>query len=174
MKTLKAWITFIILVSIGAGVFIWSGTYNVAANVPHWEITFEILEQLRDRSVAKHSEGINAPPLTDPKLEQAGFHVFNETCRLCHGAPGLTRSDFAMGLYPSPPDLASAETQEELKAAEVFWIVKNGLKLTGMPAFGITREDKELWGIVALVRHLHEMKPEDYKAVAEAEAGRAK
>jgi mono/diheme cytochrome c family protein len=169
MKSLKVLVVFLLLAMAGGAAFIWSGIYNIAANDPHWEITFELLEVVRDRSIANHSKGIAAPPLEDPKLRKAGFREFDEMCRQCHGAPGLSGSSFAMGMYPSPPNLASASLHEELKDAELFWIVRNGLKMTGMPSFGATHDDDELWAVVAFVKHLYEMKPADYKAMAEAE-----
>jgi mono/diheme cytochrome c family protein len=171
MRSFKVMIILIVLAAIGGGVFIWSGTYNVAANVPHWDITHQVLEQVRERSVAKHSKGIAVPPLQDRKLKEVGFREFHEMCVRCHGAPGVVREGFAMGMYPAPPDLASGNLFREMGPAEIFWVIKNGLKMTGMPAFGVNHEDDELWGIVAFLEGLPKMTPQEYTSMAEAFGG---
>jgi hypothetical protein len=84
-------------------------------------------------------------------------------CRLCHGAPGFTENEFAKGLYPRPPNLASGSVQQETGDAQLFWIIKNGLKMTGMPAFGPTHTNEELWDIAGLVKIIPGIKPEEYR-----------
>ncbi len=153
----------LLLIAAGAG-FVWSGFYNVAASVPHWQGTSAVLEVARERSIDYHSDGISPPSLDDPELLESGFHHFHPMCRMCHGAPGYERLEFAKGLYPSPPDLTDDHVREEFTDAQIFWIVQNGLKMTGMPAFGPTHSDNELWGLVAVVNQLPEMTPEEYRA----------
>ena len=170
MKPLKILVVFAFLAAIGGTAFIWSGAYNVSATEPHWEITHKVLEVVRERSVASHSKGITPPPLDDRKLKEIGFREFQEMCVRCHGAPGYQREAFAMGLYPGPPDLASGDLLKEMKAAEIFWIVKNGFKMTGMPSFGAWHDDDELWGIVAFMEGLHRLTPQEYKGMVETVA----
>lgn len=162
-------IVVLILILVAGAVFVGSGIYNVAADAPHWTVTKEILEIARERSVEHHSGGVNPPSLEDPNLLETGFHHFHATCRLCHEAPGYERFEFAQGMYPSPPDLTEDHVRGELTDAELFWIVRNGLKMTGMPAFGQTHSDEELWGIVAVVKKLPDMTPEEYRAKVEAQ-----
>jgi mono/diheme cytochrome c family protein len=76
-----------------------------------------------------------------------------------------------MGMYPAPPDLASGNLFREMGPAEIFWVIKNGLKMTGMPAFGVNHEDDELWGIVAFLEGLPKMTPQEYTSMAEAFGG---
>jgi mono/diheme cytochrome c family protein len=159
--------TLAFLITI-ASIFIWSGVYNVAADEPHWKITHEILEIARDRSIIRYSSAIEAPLLNDPKLLQAGFDHYHNVCRLCHGAPGYARNDFAKGLYPFPPDLSSEHLQHEWKDAQLFWIAKHGLKMTGMPAIGETHDDEDIWGIIAFVRGLPRMSPNAYTELINA------
>lgn len=149
---------------VGGAVFVFSGFYNIAADVPHWGITFSILDEARDRSIEFHSDGITPPPL-DKKLEKIGFPHFHDMCRLCHGAPGYEREEFAEGLYPSPPDLAGAEFRKDITDAKLYWVIKHGLKMTGMPSFGVTHDEKTLWGIVAFVQKLPQLTPEDYASM---------
>jgi len=88
-------------------------------------------------------------------------------CFGCHGAPGHELSEIAQGLNPKPPKL-DAEDVQAGSDAELYWVVKNGLRMTGMPAFGPTHEDKELWSIVAFLRRLPKLKPQEYDAMVEA------
>ncbi len=167
MKALLITIAVFFFLLAGVTAYFWLGSYNVAATEPHWKITHWVLEEVRDRSISAHSRGIISPPSSDPKLIQIGFTHFHAMCRLCHGAPGFTRMEFALGLYPDPPPLSSGDTQSEGEA-ELFWIVKNGLKMTGMPAFGPTHSTEELWGIVSFLRRLPKLNPEEYGKMVKA------
>jgi len=165
VKVFLGFILAIVLITGGISAFVFSGVYNVSAMKPHWSMTFEILEEARDQSISYHSKNIVAPSLNDPKMEDAGFHHFHDTCRLCHGAPGIPSSEFARGLYPSPPDLASSDLHREMNDSNIFWIIKNGLKMTGMPAFGGTHSDQEIWNMVAFIDRLSTLKPDQYNAI---------
>lgn len=163
-------VTVIVLIILGGAVFVFSGFYNVAADVPHFKVTFLMLGEARDRSIAYHSRNIVPPSLKGEKLVSIGFPHFHEMCRLCHGAPGFHRLELAEGLYPNPPSLASDDVQRDLSDAELFWIVKSGLKMTGMPSFGKTHTEKQIWGIVAFLRRLPNLSPEEYAAMVKPEA----
>jgi mono/diheme cytochrome c family protein len=152
----------------GITAFVWSGSYNVAANVPHWKITHWFLERVRERSISTHSKGIVVPSLNNPKLIEAGFRNYHEMCRLCHGASGYSQTEIAKGLYPPPPDLTKEESVKDRNDAQFYWVIKNGIKMTGMAAFGPTHEEQELWGIVAFLRKLPGLKPEEYRAMLKA------
>ena len=158
---------------VGAGVLVLSGAYNVAAEVPHWKVTLLLLEAVKDRSLAVHSEGITVPPLNEESLIQAGFPHFHGTCRLCHGGPGYPREEFAEGLYPEPPLLSSPGLQRELGDRELYWIIGNGLKMTGMPAFGKIHSEEQLWGIVAFLRRLPSLDERTYEQMVETTSGEA-
>jgi hypothetical protein len=164
-------VTVIVVIILGGAILVWSGIFNVAADVPHYKLTFWILDEARERSVASHSRGIVPLSLKGQKLVSVGFPQNHEMCRLCHGAPGLHRLEFAEGLYPSPPSLASDDVQRDLSDAELFWVVKNGLKMTGMPAFGNTHTEEQLWGIIAFLRRLPNLAPEEYGAMVKADMG---
>ena len=168
MKKILGLLAMVVVLVCGVAAFLWSGAYNVAANVPHWTITHWFLEQVKDRSISAHSKGIPVPFLKEPKLLERGFNHYHPMCRLCHGAPGYDRSEFAKGLYPSPTDLTSGNVQREWTDAEIYWIIKNGLKLTAMPAFGVTHDNDELWGMVAFLRHLPNLQAKEYLATVKA------
>jgi mono/diheme cytochrome c family protein len=92
-------------------------------------------------------------------------------CRLCHGAPGEFLLEFAQGLNPKAPILASQDVQAR-GDHELYWIVKNGIKMTGMPAFGPTHDEGELWSIISFLRQLGNLTPEKYEAMVKAASGK--
>ncbi len=178
-KTPWARSTIIVFVVIAAAVaaaivYLFSGFYNIAATEPHWSATVWLIGQVRDRSVKFHSRGINPrdlpSDLKDPKLLKPGTEHYHEMCRLCHGAPGYEKEELAKGLYPKPPNLASRKIQG-MSDAEMFWVLKNGIKMTGMPAFGPSHDEDELWAIVAFIRHLPKLRRGEYEALAKAPGG---
>ena len=159
LLTLAAILCFLIVLITA---YVWSGSYNVAATVPHWKITHWLIGEVRERSISAQSRGIIVPSLKDPKLLNIGLSNYHAMCRLCHNAPGYSRTEISKGLYPSPPDLASEDVVKQLSDAELYWVIKNGIKMTGMPAFGSTHSKDELWGIVIFVKRLPNLKPEEY------------
>lgn len=165
--------TVIVLIIIGGAIFIWSGVYNIAADVPHWKITYLLLQEARDSSVSYHSRDIKATSPEGQVSLETGFHHYHEMCRLCHGAPGFERTEFAEGLYPSPPGLNTGKIQHQLSHAELLWVVRHGLKMTGMPSFDKTHTDEQIRDIVAFVEKLPDMTAEKYMARVRSEREKA-
>lgn len=161
--------TIIVPIIVGVAIFIWSGVYNTAADVPHWKVTYLLLEEVRDRSISHHSRDIKAPSPKGQAALETGFDHFHEMCRLCHGAPGFERREFAEGLYPSPPSLDSDKIQKELGHAGLLWVITNGLKMTGMPSFSKTHTDEQIGDIVAFVEHLPDLGPKVYMEMLRTE-----
>ena len=148
---------------------IYSGEYNVAASKPHYRLVEWALATTMERSVRDHAAEVEVPPLSDSALLRTGFDHFEAMCVTCHGAPGVERSEIGKGLTPEPPELSREIA--EWSPAELYWIVKHGIKMTGMPAFGATHDDRALWGIVAFLLRLPEISPEEYRAMREAGGG---
>jgi mono/diheme cytochrome c family protein len=123
---------------------------------------------IRDRSIAEQSEALTPPRLADPRLVQTGLQHYHEMCVTCHGAPGRAPSEIGQGLNPPPPKLYADELQNEYSESELFWIIKHGIRMTGMPAFGPTHTDEDVWALVAFVHRLSQMTPQDYRAMVEA------
>jgi mono/diheme cytochrome c family protein len=145
---------------LGGFAVIATGAYDVAATAPHWPVTRWVMETARIRSIKAHAAGIPVPPgFDDPANLSMGVEHFAAHCAVCHGAPGVPKGDIAQGLYPPPPDLA--KTAPLYSAAELFWIVKNGIKMTGMPAWR-DHSDEELWATVSFVKKLPGMSEQDY------------
>jgi mono/diheme cytochrome c family protein len=153
-----------LLVLIGAtAVGIYSGLYNIAADVPHTQPDYWLLETVRDRSVEARVRDIVVPnDLTDPTRISRGAGQYADMCCGCHLAPGMKRTEISQGLYPRAPELRRKTT---LTPAEQFWVVKHGIKMTGMPAWGVTHDDDLLWDVVAFVRKLPELTPEQYETL---------
>lgn len=152
------------LVAIGAAVFIYLGVYDVAADQPHTRPVFALLETLRDRSITVRARGIKPPPDLDaPERVRIGAGLYGEMCSGCHLGPGVEQSEMSQGLYPRAPELAKAEHTHG--PAEAFWTIKHGVKLSAMPAWGKTHSDPLIWDMVAFVRKLPGMTPEQYKSL---------
>jgi mono/diheme cytochrome c family protein len=137
----------------------------VAADVPHTQPVYWLFESVRDRSIASRARDIVVPnDLSDPARISRGAGQYTEMCSVCHLAPGMERTEISRGLYPRAPEL---RRKTDLTAAEQFWIVKHGVKMTGMPAWGVTHGDELLWDVVALLRKLPELTKEQYEALVE-------
>jgi mono/diheme cytochrome c family protein len=146
-------------------VAIYAGFYNVAADVPHTQPVYWLFGTVRDRSIASRARDIVVPnDLSDPARISRGAGQYAEMCSACHLAPGMERTEVSRGLYPRAPEL---RRKTDLTAAEEFWVVKHGVKMTGMPAWGITHSDELLWDVVALLRKLPELTKEQYDALVE-------
>ena len=153
-----------LLVLIGAtAVGIYSGLYNIAADVPHTQPLYWLLETIRERSVEARARDIIVPnDLKDPNRISRGAGQYADMCSGCHLAPGMKRTEISQGLYPRAPELRRTTT---LTPEEQFWVVKHGIKMTGMPAWGVTHDDDLLWDVVAFVRKLPELSPEQYETL---------
>ena len=168
MKSVKAGVCFVVLAAvIGLGV-LYSGIYPMGADVPHNRLTFWVLETLRERSIARASADIVVPPLGTPAQLLAGGADYNAMCATCHLKPAKTASDFSVGLYPVPPNLsmaAKSDGNKEDAARRQFWIIKHGIKASGMPAWGKTHEDARIWAMVAFLQRLPELTPVQYQII---------
>ena len=151
-----------VIVAAFAGVFIYLGVYNIGADDAHTKPVYWLVEKLRDGSIAHHSRNIVVPAnLTDPQRIATGAGLYTEMCSGCHLAPGLEKSEISQGLYPRAPELFR---EGQRSAKEQFWIIKHGVKLTAMPAWGKSHSDELIWNMVAFVRSLPGMTAEQYQA----------
>ncbi len=147
----------IIAIIIGA----YSGIPDVSATKPEGKITDWFLNTTKDHSIHSRAANVNVPALNDSSLEATGFEHYDEMCVTCHGAPGKEPDELALGLNPPAPDLAASTT--DLSPAEMFLIVRDGIKMTGMPAWGTSHSDSAIWAIVAFLQRLQTLTPETYK-----------
>jgi len=111
------------------------GYYNVAATAEDPGPVDWALVRIRQASIARHASASPPFTLTEPARIQDGARAFAQRgCVNCHGAPGASWAKFSEGLKPSPPDLKEIAPQAE--PGQVFWVIKNGIRMTAMPSFG--------------------------------------
>jgi mono/diheme cytochrome c family protein len=155
-----------LLAAIVAAALVHMGSFDVAADKPHSQPVFWLMNTVRERSVAIRAADITVPgDLADAKRIASGAAQYDEMCSLCHLAPGMKRTEISRGLYPRAPEL---RRKSSLTPAEQFWVVKHGLKMTGMPAWGVTHNDEQLWDVVAFLRKLPELTAEQYQALVKS------
>jgi ketosteroid isomerase-like protein/mono/diheme cytochrome c family protein len=162
MNSLKVVLWAIAIVIAAAVGFVYGGVFNVAADETHWGVTLRVIEAVRERSIAMRARDVGtSPSLDEPQLIAAGAREYAEMCTSCHLAPGMKETEIRAGLYPQPPNLV--EHGSHRSPGQTFWIIKHGLKMTGMPAWGRTHDDQRIWGMVAFIRKLPELSPEAYQ-----------
>ena len=140
----------LVLLAIGAGVFAWSGLYNIGADDPHTKATYAFLETLREHSIESRASKLSVPDLSDPAKAIQGAGNYNAMCVGCHLAPGKAESEMSKGLYPAPPNL----TRQPVDVAHAFWVIKHGIKASGMPAWGKSMSDEYIWNMAAFLQVL--------------------
>jgi mono/diheme cytochrome c family protein len=153
----------VITISGLGAILLYAGIYNIAADAPHTKPVYWLLQTARERSIAVRARNIPVPPdLNDTKRIAAGASEYADMCSGCHLAPGMKRTEISQGLYPRAPELSRGS---DLTPAEEFWVIKHGIKMTGMPAWGPTHDDALLWGVVAFLRKLPSLTPAQYQGI---------
>jgi mono/diheme cytochrome c family protein len=152
-----------LLALAAAGVVIYTGAYNTAATVPPRGLEKAIATATLKRSIARRAPKTENP-LSGPDVVRAGLAHYREMCVTCHGAPGVDSSEIGEGLNPPAPDLTLGGVQG-MSDGELFWVVQQGIRMTGMPAFGPTHKDAEIWKIVAFLRHLPQITKDEQAAL---------
>ena len=153
-----------IVVAIGAAIFFFGGFYSVAENQDDPAAVAWALAHIRATSVARHAAETPPSSLDDPATVKAGARAYATIgCVNCHGGPpNKDWAKFSEGLKPVPADLK--EMAKSRSASELFWAIKNGIKMTGMASFGLAgASDDQIWTIVAFIKALPKMSDEDYK-----------
>jgi mono/diheme cytochrome c family protein len=161
-------VAMIALATVAAIAFLWSGLYDIGADDPHTSPVLAALGTLRERSIAARSGELQVPDLRDPALIRQGAGNYEAMCSGCHLAPGRGATELSRGLYPAPPNFSKGGLAP---AARQFWVVKHGIKASGMPAWGKSMGDRYLWGLVAFVRQLPALDARGYEALVRASPG---
>jgi len=120
------------------------------------------------RSVARHARSISVPAQLTDQQAKDGLRIYKDTCIYCHGAPGKDPGDIGKGLNPEAPYLP--DTVGRWSSAELFWIIKHGIKMTGTASYGAVHKDEEIWNLVAFVQGLPKMTPEQYGQMEQSAA----
>lgn len=181
-KTIFGTVISVLVVFAALGIaFIFSGTYDVAASRPPSKLEHWVLTTARDHSIDRRAGNLQIPSLDDPQRIREGFAHYREMCVDCHGAPGHGREEFAEGMNPEPPTFyrkprlggaerppdgerppgaeGSSSEHERKELRHRFWVIKHGIAMTGMPAFGKDHSDEDIWNLLAFVQHLRRMTP---------------
>lgn len=168
MRFLSGVAAGILIVAAAAVAFAFSGLFDVAASRADTWIENWGLHTVAERSIARRADAEvkEVPNLKDEAAVAAGARHFRMVCAQCHGGPGVPRSALGAGLNPLPPDLAHAQ---HWGPTEQFWIVKHGIKMTGMPGWGRSSADRELWDVVAFLQALPRVTPDEYERLAKGE-----
>lgn len=148
--------------AVVAASLVYGGLYDVSATDQHLAPTFHVLDKTMRNAIRRRAADVVVPPLDGDDTLRRGAMLFRDHCVQCHGAPGVAPEPFALGLTPAPANLAY--TARVWPPAEIYWAVRNGLKMTGMPAWEFRLSDAELWAVVAFVVKLPELAPDDYRA----------
>lgn len=152
-------IVTLLLLAVGMAAFVWSGRYAIGADKPHLPMTLSVIDTLRDRATETAAKSVVVPKLDDPAMIAEGAAHYASLCTGCHLAPGQGNSALRDGLYPQPPDLATDGIDND---AEAFWIIKHGIKMSAMPAWGKNYTDARMWTLVAFLDKLPKMTPAQY------------
>lgn len=158
-----------VLALVAGAAFTYSGLFDPAADAPHSRPVYWVMENLRHRGIEMRVSDIEVPDLTDPALVRAGAGNYDAMCTACHLKPGITDSEMHRGLYPQPPALATMA--RPTMPGHAFWIIKHGIKASGMPAWGKSMDDQTIWGMVAFLQQMPKLTPEAYHEAVEQSEG---
>ena len=139
---------------------VYSGLYDISATRQHLQPIHSLMEVAMRQSVRRHAKGIDEPALTDPQMALRGAASFHTNCVQCHGAPGVAQSGIGLSMQPLPGPLVDA--QQHWQPRELYWVVRHGIKMTGMPAWQHRLPDQEIWDLVAFMQQLPQLNAAQY------------
>jgi mono/diheme cytochrome c family protein len=140
-----------------------TGAINVGADAKPGFIERTLATWGRDQSVERRATKAKIPYTVDPAAIATGFDHYREDCVMCHEAPGVAGAELSKGINPPAPSLGSGVNGTP--DGQLFWVIKHGIRMTAMPAFGPTHTDEEIWKIVAFIRYLPDLSPQERDAL---------
>ena len=172
---MKKALVLLAMVAVGAALggagFVYWGVYDVSALNQHLRPTYWLLDVAMRRAVKRRAAEVVVPPLDEADMQTRGLRLYREHCVPCHGAPGVAPHSFALGLTPVGANLAF--TARDWPASEIYWVVRNGIKMAGMPAWQFRMSDHDLWAVTAFVVQLPTLSPQQYRALSAQAPGNA-
>lgn len=160
-----ALMALVLTLSLGSAAFVWSGWYDISANVQHTQPVHSLLEMAMRQSVRLRASGIVAPALDGAALVSRGAACYVDKCAQCHGGPGMAPAEIGRSMQPLPGPLVDASAR--WRPQELYWITRNGIKMTGMPAWQHRLPDADLWALVAFVQRLPKLTAAEFRGLAE-------
>ncbi|MEJ8568843.1 c-type cytochrome [Elongatibacter sediminis] len=170
MKIITTLLITSVVFIVGALGLAYSGMVDVSASSPHSGFINWFLSTTSHASIERRAKSVVVPDLSGKSLAQAGVNDFEAMCSGCHGAPGKNPEAMGQGLNPAAPDLAEVAARNT--PAELFWATKHGIRMTGMPAWGATHKDAEIWPVVAFMMKLPTLDAESYQAFLDDAKGK--
>ena len=168
MRTLRTIATLLLLpalAALGAGLALAAGLVDFSASKAPGRLEERLATFALNRSIERHARKGANPLARSPEAAAAGLALFRTHCVACHGAPGVDPTEGGASLNPPAPGLTLARVQKR-SDGELQWIVSNGIRMTGMPAFGASRSEEEVWQLVAAIRRLPRLSPEERRVHA--------
>jgi mono/diheme cytochrome c family protein len=147
--------------ALGAYLVVEGGWYDVAANRQHLQPVHTVLERAMHASVRRNARDIPAPPLDEPALIRRGAAMYRSHCVACHGGPGVAQEKFGQSMQPVPGPLVDAARR--WRPSEMYWIVRHGIKMSGMPAWEHHMDEQDLWATVAFLAEMPRMTQASYR-----------
>lgn len=146
--------------AIGGAIFARAGWYNVGALAPHWQFAYTFLEYGMHESVRHHARDVVGTAPKDIASLRAGAALYRANCVACHGGPGVAVANFAKSMQPVPGPLIDAARR--WKSKEMYWIVRHGIKTSGMPAWQYHMSDQQIWQVVGFLSALPHLTPRQF------------
>ncbi len=160
-----------IVMGLGGLAVVETGAFDVRASTPHGPLVSWATHATMIHATQHRAASVQAPAGFTAAQVEAGFREYDVDCAACHGGPGVSRAAWVSGINPSPPYLLDA--QRRWSAAELYLIVGDGVKMTAMPAWKLTRSDTDIWNLVAFLEALPYITPQAYAQMRAVEAARA-
>ena len=149
---------------VSAGlVVMYSGVFNIAATTVDSSILSWALVTVRENSIKLHARDIQIPGAGMVADRDNGFRIYRQECAMCHTPIGRSPRPMAIGFNPQAPSFGPDD--DLMTADQLFWVTKNGIRFTGMPGWGPSLKDKEIWDVVDFLKALHEMTAADYDTI---------
>ena len=165
LAALAAFVLALVLVLVlGAAAFVWSGRYDISANVQHTQPVYWLLEKTMHQSVKRRASGIEPPALDTPAMVSRGAACYVHSCVQCHGGPGVAQAEIGRSMQPLPGPLVDASAK--WRPQELYWITRNGIKMSGMPAWQYRLPDADLWALVAFMQRLPALTAAEFRELA--------
>jgi mono/diheme cytochrome c family protein len=168
MRTIVKVLLLPALSALCAGIALTAGLVDFSAAKPPGRLEERVAIFILNRSIERHAPKVVNPVAGSPAAAAAGLALFRTHCVACHGAPGIDPTEAGASLNPPAPGLTLARVQAR-PDGELQWIVSNGIRMTGMPAFGASRSEEEVWQLVAALRRLRNLSPEERRMLKEKE-----
>ncbi|MBS3958109.1 MAG: cytochrome c [Xanthomonadaceae bacterium] len=153
---------------LGATGVIYFGVVHPGADEPHSAAVYRLIETARERAIAVRADDVVVPALGDAEQIRRGAGNYASMCVACHLAPGAAGTELSQGLYPAPPNLS---TQAIRSPEHAFWVIKHGIKASGMPAWGKSMDDPYIWDMVAFLQAMPTMDAASYRELVASSDG---